>query len=98
MASVLASCVTPSIYAPKSKCSSLVPQSWSKPIADAKAPEQGSSMLDTLKSWIGFGASQTEKKQAEFERKQVSVNLIKRCEERDAVAVEKAQKKFLGIF
>jgi len=95
---VLTSCVTTSVFAPKSSCSELVPTAWSKPIPDAAAPVQGETVLDTLKSWINFGGEQTAKKASEFERAQAGRGITQRCEDRDKAAIEKSKPKFLGVF
>jgi len=55
-------------------------------------------VLDTLKSWIGFGGAQTAGKRTEFERAQAARVIIRRCEERDRAAIEGAKPKFLGLF
>lgn len=65
---------------------------------DAAAPREGETALDTLKSWIGFAGAQTAGKRTEFERAQAARGIIKRCEERDRAAIERARPKFLGVF
>ena len=70
---------------------------WEEPVPDAPAPREGTTPLDTIKSWIGFGGAQTAAKRTEFERAQAARQIIKRCEERDREAVKKARPKFLGI-
>ncbi len=71
---------------------------WGTPVADAPAPQQGETTLDTLKSWIGFAGAQTAGKRTEFERAQAARRLIANCEERDRAAIAKSKPKFLGIF
>lgn len=92
----LMGCATTSLYAPKTACSDLVEDIYTEPVPDAPAPMEGSTGLDTLKSWITFGVSQTAAKQTEYERAQEARGIIKRCEERDREAIEKSQKK--GLF
>ena len=89
--------MTNSVYAPKTDCTTLIPSEWDKPIEDAPTPIEGPTVLDTLKSWIGFGVAQTGKKKNEFERAVQSRGIIKRCIERDQKAVEKSKPKVLGI-
>lgn len=71
---------------------------WEQPVPDASAPREGDAPLDTLKSWIGFAGAQTAGKRTEFERAQAARAIIKRCEERDRTAIERAKPKFLGLF
>lgn len=94
----LTGCVTTSVYAPKSKCSQLVEQVYNEPVPDAPAPVLGEDDLATLKNWINFGVAQTAGKRTEFERAQAARDITRRCEERDAQAIEKSKPKFLGIF
>lgn len=98
MTLALAGCATTSVFAPKSSCSDLLDGTWDTPVPDAAAPREGATPLDTLKSWIGFGGAQTAGKRTEFERAQAARAIIKRCEERDRAAIERAKPKFLGIF
>jgi len=95
---VLAGCASTSVFAPKSSCSQLLDGTWEQPVADAPAPRAGPTDLDTLKSWIGFGGAQTAGKRSEFERAQAARAIIRRCEERDRAAIERARPKFLGVF
>jgi len=95
---VLAGCATTSVFAPKSSCSDLLDGTWETPGPDAAAPREGATDLDTLKSWIGFGGAQTAGKRTEFERAQAARAVIRRCEERDRTAIDRAKPKFLGIF
>jgi len=67
-------------------------------VPDAPAPRESETVLDTLKSWIGFAGAQTAGKRTEFERAQAARAIIRRCEERDRAAIERAKPKFLGIF
>lgn len=94
----LPGCVTTSVYAPKSKCSQLVESIYNQPVPDAPAPTDAGDPLATLKNWINFGVAQTANKRTEFERARVTFEIIKRCEERDAEAIQKSKPKFLGIF
>ncbi len=93
----LAGCVSTSVFAPKSSCSELLDGTWETPVPDAAAPREGATPLDTLKSWIGFAGAQTAAKRTEFERAQAARAIIKRCEDRDRTAIERARPKFLGI-
>ena len=94
----LTSCATVSVFAPKNSCSQLLEGTWETPVADAPAPREGTTPLDTLKSWIGFAGAQTAGKRTEFERAQAARRIIGNCEDRDKAAIERAKPKFLGIF
>ena len=94
---VLTACVSsPPIYAPKTSCSELVADTWTEPVPDAPLPQEGETVLDTLKSWINFGVTQTAGKRTEYERGEAKVSLITRCEVRDQQAIERAQPR--GLF
>ena len=94
----LTACVSTTVFAPKTSCSEFVADTWKEPVADAPAPVEGSTVLDTLKNWINFGVQQTAGKRTEFERSQEKTALIQRCEVRDQKAIEKSKPKILGIF
>lgn len=94
----LAGCATTSVFASKTSCSQLLDGTWESPVPDAAAPRQGATDLDTLKSWIGFAGAQTAAKRTEFERAQSARAIIRRCEDRDRAAIDRAKPKFLGIF
>lgn len=94
----LAGCVSTPVFAPTTDCSALVEGTYDKPVPDASAPVEGPTVLDTLKSWIAFALGQTAAKQTEFERAQAARAVIKRCEERDRKAVQRARPKVLGVF
>lgn len=98
MTLALTGCVSTSVFAPESSCSQLLDGTWESPVPDASAPREGATPLDTLKSWIGFGGAQTAGKRTEFERAQAARTIIKRCEERDRAAIDRARPKILGIF
>lgn len=94
----LSGCVTTGVFASKTSCSDLLDGTWETPMPDAPAPRQGLTDLETLKSWIGFAGAQTAAKRTEFERAQAARDIIKRCEQRDRAAVDRARPKFLGLF
>lgn len=93
----LTGCARTLVFAPETSCSSLLDGTWEEPVPDAAAPREGPTPLDTLKSWIGFGGAQTAGKRTEYERAQAARQIIKRCEERDRAAVQRARPGFLGL-
>ena len=90
----IAGCVsTPPIVATPSACSSLIPDSWRKPVPGAPLPA-GNDVGD----WIAFGDAQTGQLDKANGRTVDTLGIIARCEERDRLAVKKARPKVLGIF
>lgn len=94
----LGACVSTSVFAPKTPCSSLIPEAYSTPVPDAAAPVEGSTDLDTFQSWVGFGIAQTANKQTEFERAQAARQIVERCEERDAEAIDESRSFLDRVF
>lgn len=93
----LTSCVTTSVFAPKSKCSELLDGTWDVPVPDGVAPK-GIDDLALFKNWVNFALTQTAGKRTEFERAQAARGIIRRCEDMMAEAIEDSKPKFLGIF
>lgn len=91
-------CVSNSILAAKSDCSSLVPSNWRAGVGNASAPEQADNDLDRLKGWIAFGVGQTGQLEKANGRTADAIGIIERCEARDRAAIDAAKPKFLGIF
>lgn len=76
-------------------CSSLLPDEWLKGVPSADVPNDG----ETVGDWIKFGDAQTGQLDKANDHYVAGVGIIKRCEDRDALAVKKAtRRKFLGIF
>lgn len=76
-----------------SACSTLIPDSWRKPVPGAPLP-QGNDVGD----WVAFGDAQTGQLDKANGRTADTLGIIARCEERDRAAVKKARPKVLGIF
>jgi hypothetical protein len=71
-----------------------VPSSWSEGIPGAPLPDD-----NTVGSWISFGDQQTGRLDQANGRTKDTIELMSRCEARDAAAVKKAtRRKVLGIF
>jgi hypothetical protein len=89
-----AACVgAPVIVATPSACSTLIPDSWHKPVEGVDLPDG-----NTVGDWIAFGDAQTGRLDVANGRTADSLAIIARCEERDAKAVAKSRPRFLGIF
>jgi len=91
-------CVSTSVFATKTDCSSLVPDGWRSGVPNAPAPAQVDNDLDRLKGWIGFGVTQTGQLEKANGRTADAIGIVERCEERDREAIERSRPKFLGLF
>jgi hypothetical protein len=83
----------PPIVASPSACSTLIPDSWHKPVPGAEIPNG-----DTVGEWIAFADAQTGQLDKANGRTADALGIIERCEKRDAAAVKSARPKVLGIF
>lgn len=92
-----------------SACASLLPDSWSSGVDHTDIPEaappkpadpagQVNWTLAELKKWTGFGVSEANKLDQANGRTADAIDIVGRCEARDAVAVKHAKPRFLGIF
>jgi hypothetical protein len=72
-------------------CSTLLPVEWRQGVAAADLP-QG----DTIGDWIVFGDQQTAKLDQANGRTKDAIGIVDRCEARDAAAVKRATRGFLG--
>ena len=84
----------PIVQTTPSACSSLLPDEWLKGVPSADLGNGGVTVGD----WIKFSDAQTGQLDKANERYVAGVGIIRRCEERDRVAVERARPKVLGIF
>ena len=51
-----------------------------------------------LKAWIGFGVAEAGNVEIANRRTHDAMGIVSRCEARDAAAVNKSRRKFLGLF
>lgn len=72
-------------------CSELLPPEWKKPVEGAPLPDG----MD-VGSWISFGDAQTGKLDVANLRTISAIEIIARCEARDAKAVKRASRGFFG--
>lgn len=91
-AGLLAGCAAgPTVIAQGAGCSSLVPETWAQGVAGADLPEG-----NTVGDWIVFGDAQTGRLDQANGRTKDSIGIVKRCEDRDAAALKRARRGFLG--
>ena len=83
----------PAIMATPSACASLIPERWKTPVPGADLPEG-----NTVGDWVAFGDAQTGRLEMANGRTADTIDLVTRCEARDADAVKKSRPRFLGIF
>jgi hypothetical protein len=90
-ASIAACAGAPVVTATPSSCSSLLPSEWKAGVAGAPLPD-GNAVAD----WVVFGEQQTGKLEVANGRTRDAITVIERCESRDAAAVKKATRSWLG--
>jgi len=84
----------PPIAAIPSACSTLIPASWHDPVPGAPLPAGR-----TVGDWIAFGDAQTAQLDKANGRTGDALDIVARCEARDAAAVKRAaRRKVLGVF
>lgn len=88
---LLTACSPPVVTSTPAACSTLLPESWREGVAGAQLPDG-----DTAGDWIAFGDAQTGKLDQANGRTRDSIDIVRRCEERDAKAVKRATRGFLG--
>jgi hypothetical protein len=83
----------PPIVASPSACSTLIPDSWRAPVPGAELPKG-----DTVGEWVAFADAQTGQLDKANGRTGDAIDIIERCERRDAAAVKRSKPKVLGLF
>lgn len=81
----------PIVTAEGVSCSSLLPEEWKTGVAGADLPDG-----NVLADWIVFGDQQTGKLDQANGRTKDTIEIVQRCEARDAAAVKKATRGFFG--
>lgn len=94
LAMTLSACAgTPIVTASASSCSALLPPNWVNGVPGAPLPD-GESVGD----WISFADAQTGRLDQANGRTRDAIEIVQRCEARDANAVKRAtRRKFLGL-
>lgn len=90
---LLTGCAAPSVLTQSAGCSSLIPVSWVQGVAPAPLPEG-----DSVGDWISFADAQTGKLDQANGRTKDAIEIVSRCEARDATAVKKAtRRRWFGL-
>jgi hypothetical protein len=91
-AALLSACAaTPIVTATPSSCAALLPAEWKEGVAGAPLP-----VGDTVADWEVFADAQTGKLDQANGRTKDAIGIVERCEARDAAAVKKATRGWLG--
>lgn len=80
------------IVATQSACSSLLPDEWLSGVVGAPLPTG-----DVLADWQVFADAQTGQLDKANDRYRAAIGIVGRCEARDAAAVKRASRSFLGL-
>jgi hypothetical protein len=72
-------------------CSTLLPADWKKGVPGAPLPDG-----DTVGDWVAFADSQTGKLDQANGRTRDSIEIVERCEARDARARQRGSRGFFG--
>jgi hypothetical protein len=84
----------PPIAAIPAACSTLIPVSWQDPVPGAPLPEG-----QTVGDWVAFGDAQTAQLDKANGRTGDALDIIARCEARDAAVVRRVSRwKVPGLF
>ncbi len=90
---LLAGCAGTTVVATPNSCAVLIPSSWAQGVAGADLPAD-----DTVGSWVAFGDAQTGKLDQANGRTKDTLEIISKCEARDAAAVKRATRRWWQIF
>jgi hypothetical protein len=71
---------------PASACSTLIPDAWRQGVPSADLPAE-----DTAGAWVAFGDAQTGQLDKANGRTVDSIDIVQKCERRDAEAVAKIE-------
>ena len=91
LAILLAGCSAPTVLSTPNNCSTLLPESWKAGVPGPDLPDD-----DTIGSWIAFGDAAVGKLDQANGRTRDAIEVIERCETRDAKAVKRATKSWFG--
>ncbi len=91
LALVTASCAGPTVLSTPNSCSTLLPAEWAKGVAPPDLPAD-----DSVGSWVAFGDAAVGKLDVANGRQRDTVHIISQCEARDALAIRRSTKSWLG--
>ena len=81
----------PIVTASAAGCSQLIPGDWKAGVEGAPLPD-GNDVGD----WVAFGDAQTGRLDMANGRTKDAIGIVERCEARDAAALKKARRGWLG--
>jgi hypothetical protein len=82
---------TPVVTTASASCAALLPPSWKDGVAGAPLPDG-----DTVGDWVAFADAQTGRLDVANGRTRDAISIVERCEARDAAAVKRATRSWLG--
>ncbi len=91
LVATLASCAGPTVISTPNSCTVLIPTEWSNGVAAPDLPAD-----DTVGSWVVFGDSAIGKLDQANGRQRDTMSILTSCEKRDAAAVRRSTKGWLG--
>lgn len=89
----LPACSPPTVISTPNSCVTLIPTDWKAGVPGAALPSN-----DTIGEWISFGDAQTGRLDQANGRTKDSIEIVERCEARDAASVKKATRPWWKIF
>ena len=87
----LAACAGPTVISTPNSCSTLLPTHWRDGVPGAELPAD-----DSVGSWVAFGDAQTGKLDTANGRTRDAIDIVSKCEDRDAKAVRRSTRGFFG--
>ena len=88
---LLTACAGPTVISTPNSCTTLLPTHWRDGVLGAELPSG-----DTVADWIVFGDAQTGKLDTANGRTRDAIDIVAKCEDRDAKAVRRSTKSWLG--
>ena len=88
---MLGGCAGPTVISTPNSCSTLLPTHWRDGVPGAELPAD-----DSVGSWVAFGDAQTGKLDTANGRTRDAIDIVAKCESRDAAAVKRSTKSWLG--
>ncbi len=84
-------CSAPTVLSTPNSCSTLLPESWKAGVAAPDLPDG-----DTVADWVSFADAAVGKLDVANGRTKDAIEVVQRCEARDAAAVRRSTKGWLG--
>lgn len=90
---LLVGCSAPTVLSTPNSCATLLPADWKQGVPGVELPTG-----DTVGDWVAFADAQTGKLDMANGRTRDAIEIIERCEARDAAAVKQATRRWYQIF